>query len=218
MPVLGRFSISLAASKSDQDQTMPTQPTLIRCPWCESDDLYRQYHDEEWGVPLYDRNRLFELLILEGMQAGLSWRTILGKRKAIREALAGLVPEKLAELDDATLEDLLAGSGEIIRNRAKLFAARTNARAFLELCRREDPVAWLWQFVKGVPLVNSYESMRDVPASTPESTGMSKSLKKLGFSFVGPTICYAYMQSAGMVNDHLVSCFRHDACRRMARK
>ncbi len=195
---------------------MPTQPERVRCPWSEGDSLYRRYHDEEWGVPIYDGNQLFELLILEGMQAGLSWRTVLGKRGAIRKALAGLVPEKLAEVGDGTIEGLLAGSGDIIRNRAKLFAAKANARAFLELSRREDPVTWLWQFVGGAPVINAYESMREVPASTPQSTEMSTQLKKLGFSFVGPTICYAYMQSAGMVNDHLVSCFRHEACRQLA--
>ena len=167
-------------------------------------------------MPLYEQKKLFDLLILEGMQAGLSWRTILGKREGIREALAGLVPEKLAAANDETIEALLKGSGEIIRNRAKLFAARNNARAYLELCRCEDAVAWLWQFVGGVPLVNWHESMSHVPASTPQSNEMSKALKKLGFAFVGPTICYAYMQSAGMVNDHLVSCFRHEACRRLA--
>ena len=196
--------------------TTRTQPPRIRCPWSESDDLYRRYHDEEWGVPLYDAERLFELLILEGMQAGLSWRTILGKREGIRTALAGLVAEKLAAVSDETIEALLKGSGEIIRNRAKLFAARNNARAFLDLCRREDAVDWLWQFVGGVPCLNWYESMSQIPASTPKSIEMSKALKKLGFAFAGPTICYAYMQSAGMVNDHLVSCFRHEACRKLA--
>lgn len=195
---------------------MPTP--LTRCPWSDSDDLYRRYHDEEWGVPIYDQQRLFDLLILEGMQAGLSWRTVLGKRDSIRAALAGLDPAKLAAVGDEAIEALLKGSGEIIRNRAKLFAARNNARSYVELCRREDPVAWLWQFVGGQPHVNWYESMPQIPASTPESTEMSSALKKLGFTFVGPTICYAYMQSAGMVNDHLLSCFRHEACQNYGRK
>ena len=192
---------------------MDTRTEPIRCPWGDSDDVYRQYHDQEWGVPLRDADSLFALLVLEGMQAGLSWRTILGKREAIARALAGLRPEPLAAMPDEAVLNLLQGeSNGIIRSRAKLFAARNNARAFLQLAQREDPVAWLWQFVGGAPVTNYFEVMREVPSATDESTQMAKGLKKLNFSFVGPTICYAYMQSAGMVNDHLVSCFRHIAC------
>ncbi len=168
-------------------------------------------------MPLYDPDKLFGLLVLEGMQAGLSWRTVLGKRDAISFALAGLRPAPLAEMSDQALIELTQrGPGEIIRSRAKLFAARNNARAYLELAGREDVAAWLWQFVGGNPVTNHFESMHEVPASTAESAQMAKALKNLSFSFVGPSICYAYMQSAGMVNDHLLSCFRHQACERLA--
>ena len=196
---------------------MNANPSLKRCPWGDSDDLYRRYHDQEWGVPLYDPDKLFGLLVLEGMQAGLSWRTVLGKRDALSAALSGLRPAPLAEMSDQAIIELTQRApGEIIRSRAKLLAARNNARAFLELAGREDAGAWLWQFVGGNPVTNHFESMHEVPASTAESAQMARALKKLGFSFVGPTICYAYMQSAGMVNDHLLSCFRHQACERLA--
>ncbi len=185
---------------------------LTRCPWAESDELSRRYHDEEWGVPRYDPGGLFELLVLEGMQAGLSWRIILAKRTAIREALSGLRPEPLARLDDQTLERLCMHGRGIIRNRAKLFAARNNARAWVALSEQHDPVTWLWQFVDGAPIINNFESAQQVPAETQRSSAMAKELRKQGFRFVGPVICYAYMQSVGMVNDHLVSCFRHQAC------
>ena len=189
----------------------------VRCPWGDGDDLYRRYHDQEWGIPLRNAEKMFALLVLEGMQAGLSWRTILGKREAIADALANLRPEPLAAVPDERLLDLLqTAPGSIIRSRAKLFAARNNARAFMKLAEREDPVPWLWQFVEGAPVTNHFEFMHEVPSSTKESAQMAMSLKKLGFSFVGPTICYAYMQSAGMVNDHLISCFRHEACRAAA--
>ena len=170
-------------------------------------------------MPLYDPHKLFGLLVLEGMQAGLSWRTVLGKRDAISDALAGLRPAPLAKMSDQAIIELTQRApGEIIRSRAKLFAARNNARAFLELAGREDVGAWLWQFVGGKPVANKFETMHEVPASTEKSAQMAKALKKLGFSFVGPTICYAYMQSAGMVNDHLLSCFRHRECENPAQQ
>lgn len=183
--------------------------SLSRCPWCEGFALYRRYHDEEWGVPLRDDRALFELLLLEGAQAGLSWATILKKREGYRRAFAGFDPARVAAYDAVQIEALLADA-DIVRNRAKLMAAVTNARAYLRLAA--DGVsfsAFLWQFVGGRPIQNAWERLADVPSRTPESEAMSRALRAAGFTFVGPTICYAFMQSAGMVNDHLRSCFRH---------
>ena len=181
------------------------------CPWCTGFDLYRQYHDEEWGVPLRDERALFELLILEGAQAGLSWSTVLKKREHYRRVFDGFQPEVIAGYDGVKVAALLADPG-IIRNRAKVAATIQNAKVFLSL--RESGQSFsetLWQFVDNTPIQNHWVSMGEVPTSTPHAVAMSKALQKLGFKFVGPTICYAFMQAAGMVNDHLVSCPRHQA-------
>ncbi|MDR2187238.1 MAG: DNA-3-methyladenine glycosylase I [Azonexus sp.] len=177
-----------------------------RCPWCEAFDLYRHYHDHEWGVPKRDSQALFELLLLEGAQAGLSWATILKKRENYRRAFDGFDVQKVAAYDAAKAAALLADTG-IVRNRAKIAAAIGNARATLTL-----PVSladFLWQFVDGQPITNQWRSMSEVPARTAQSDKMSKALQQAGFKFTGSTICYALMQSAGLVNDHLTSCPRH---------
>ena len=182
---------------------------MVRCPWCEGFDLYRRYHDEEWGLPLRDDRALFELLILEGAQAGLSWATILKKREHYRAVFDGFVPAKIAAYDDAKLAQLLADPG-IVRNRAKVAAARQNAQVYLDYTADGRSFSeLLWSFVGGEPRQNHWARLDQVPAQTPEAVAMSKALLRLGFKFVGPTICYAFMQAAGMVNDHLVSCPRH---------
>ncbi len=182
-----------------------------RCPWCGSDPLYVAYHDQEWGVPLRDECQLFELLVLEGAQAGLSWLTILRKRAGYRQAFHGFDPERLASCGEADFERLLADPG-IVRNRNKISAAAANARALLRLWDAGGTLAdTLWQHVDGEPVRNAWSSMAEVPAVTPRSEAMSRELKRLGFRFVGPTICYALMQSAGLVDDHLTACFRHGA-------
>ena len=182
---------------------------MERCPWCEGSDLYRHYHDLEWGVPLHDERALFELLILEGAQAGLSWSTILNKRENYRAAFDSFDPERVAQYDATKVAELLANPG-IVRNRAKIAATIGNAQALLAMkaCgeRFDD---FLWQFVGGRPILNRWQSLAEVPAKTAESDAMSKALLKAGFKFVGSTICYAFMQAAGMVNDHLTTCFRH---------
>lgn len=182
-----------------------------RCPWCEGFDLYRQYHDEEWGVPLRDERALFELLILEGAQAGLSWATILKKRDNYRRAFEAFDPAVIARYGEEKVTSLLADPG-IVRNRAKVAAAIGNARACLALYERgTNLVDFIWQFVDGRPIQNHRQALSEVPARTAQSDAMSKALQKAGFKFVGSTICYALMQSAGLVNDHLVSCPRHQA-------
>ena len=178
---------------------------MTRCYWCNEDPLYIAYHDKEWGVPLRDAQKLFELLLLEGFQAGLSWITILKRRARYREVLFGFDAERLARMSDSEIEELMLDA-TIIRNRLKLNAARTNARAWLAL---EDPVGLLWSFVGGEPRVNHFKDRSEVPAITPEAQAMSKALKKAGFTFVGPTICYAYMQATGMVMDHTTDCDRY---------
>ena len=184
---------------------------LIRCPWCGSDPLYIAYHDHEWGEPLHDERRLFEMLTLEGAQAGLSWLTILRKREGYRRAFAGFDPQLVAGFGDADVARLLADPG-IVRNRLKIASTISNARAVLEVQARYGSLdAFLWQFVDGTPIRNTWRSMAEIPASTPLSDAMSKELKRHGFRFVGSTICYAHMQATGMVNDHLVSCFRYGA-------
>jgi DNA-3-methyladenine glycosylase I len=180
-----------------------------RCPWGESHPLYVPYHDREWGTPLHDDRRFFELLVLEGAQAGLSWLTILKKREAYRKAFDGFDPRKVARYDGKKVARLLADDG-IIRNRLKIAAAITNARAFLAVQREFGSFdAYVWRFVDGKPIHNRRRSVKDVPARSAESDAMSAELRRRGFRFVGSTICYAFMQAAGMVNDHLVSCFRH---------
>jgi DNA-3-methyladenine glycosylase I len=176
-----------------------------RCSWATSDPLYVAYHDTEWGVPLHDPRQLFELLCLEGAQAGLSWITILRKRDGYRAAFDGFDPTRVAAYTDADRARLMADAG-IVRNRAKIAAFIGNAQAWLAL---EDPAGLLWSFVGGTPLVNRWHSMADIPAETDASRAMSRELRRLGMRFVGPTICYAFMQSAGLVNDHVVDCFRH---------
>ena len=182
---------------------------IERCSWCGSDPLYMKYHDREWGVPLRNERRLFELLILEGAQAGLSWMTVLRKRPRYREVFDGFDAEKIARYGSRKINALLQDAG-IIRNRLKIEAAISNARAWLDL--KEEfgrPARFLWQFVDGEPIQNRWSTLKQVPATTRESDTMSRELKRRGFKFAGSTICYAYMQSTGMVNDHLTSCFRH---------
>ena len=178
----------------------------MRCSWAGTDPLYVKYHDEEWGVPLHDDRRLFEMLILEGAQAGLSWITILRKRPAYRKAFDNFDPKKVAKYDARKKRALLADAG-IVRNRMKIDSAITNARAFLDVQKEFGSFdTYIWQFVGGAPLVNRRKTMKDVPSSTPESDAMSRDLKKRGFRFVGSTICYAFMQATGMVNDHVAGC------------
>ena len=182
---------------------------LNRCPWAGSDPLYQAYHDDEWGVPAHDDRTLFEFLILEGAQAGLSWITILRKRDAYRRAFAGFDVATVAAFDEERIATLLADPG-IVRNRLKINAAVGNARAFLAVQREFGSFdAYVWGFVGGQPLVNTPTTLAEVPAETAESRALSADLKRRGFRFVGPTIMYAYMQAVGLVNDHLVTCFRH---------
>jgi DNA-3-methyladenine glycosylase I len=179
-----------------------------RCEWARTEPEI-SYHDSEWGVPLHDDIRLFEFLILEGAQAGLSWSTILKKRDSYRKAFDGFDPRRVALYDDVKIATLLADPG-IVRNRLKVASAVKNAQVFLDIQREFGSFdAYIWQFTGGRPKVNAWQSLRDVPASTPESDAMSKALLKRGFRFVGSTICYAFMQATGMVNDHLRTCFRH---------
>ena len=186
-----------------------------RCVWAGvSDPLYLRYHDEEWGVPSHDDRHLFEMLILEGAQAGLAWITILRKRAGYRRAFDRFDPRKVARYDRRKIAALMADPG-IVRNRLKIESAVTNARAFLALKEEFGSFdAWLWRFVGGTPRQNTPKSMGDVPARTPESDALSRELKRRGFRFVGTTICYAFMQSVGMVNDHATTCFRHRELRR----
>lgn len=185
----------------------------VRCAWCSDDPLYQRYHDAEWGVPLHDDARLFEMLILEGAQAGLSWITILRKRDHYRRAFDGFDAQRIARYDERKQAALLADPG-IVRNRRKIAAAIANARAFLDV-REEfggfDP--WIWQFVAGHTRQNVWRSASEVPATSAQSDAMSSALASRGFKFVGSTICYAFMQAVGMVNDHTTDCFRHRALR-----
>ena len=186
-----------------------TDPTPRRCAWVSDDPLYTAYHDQEWGVPCRDDRALFELLILEGAQAGLSWITILRKRENYRRLFDDFDAERIAAYDEAKIEALLADPG-IVRNRLKVQATVTNARAFLALQREPGGFSdFIWSFVNGAPIRNRWPSIAEVPASTPESDALSKALKRRGFKFVGTTICYAFMQAAGLVDDHTVDCFRH---------
>ena len=183
--------------------------SLGRCSWCGDDALYVAYHDTEWGVPEWDDRALFEKLMLDGFQAGLSWITILRKRDNFRRAFDGFQPEVVARYDEAKREALMADAG-IVRNRQKIEATVGNARAWLELMEREGSFAeFMWGFVGGQPKVNRWRRPGDIPAETAESKALSKALKEKGFRFCGPTITYAVMQACGLVNDHLVSCYRH---------
>lgn len=180
-----------------------------RCAWSTSDPLYIAYHDHEWGVPVHDDKRLFEMLILEGAQAGLSWITILRKRESYRKAFGDFNAKKIATYDAKKVRELLTNEG-IVRNKLKIAAAISNAKAFLEVQKEIGSFdKYIWQFVGGTPVKNKRRLLKDIPATTPESNAMSKDLKRRGFCFVGPTICYAFMQATGMVNDHIVECFRY---------
>lgn len=187
---------------------MNETPELKRCAWALSTQQYLDYHDKEWGVPVHDDRKLFEMLLLEGVQAGLSWALILKKRAGYAQAFDGFDAHKIAQYDDRKVQELLANP-EIVRNRLKISAAIQNARAFLTLQSQYGSFdAFLWQFVSGQPMQNARQSLQEIPASTRESDAMSKELKRHGFTFVGTTICYAFMQAVGMVNDHIVVCFR----------
>ena len=180
-----------------------------RCEWCGNDPLYVEYHDKEWGVPVHDERQLFEMLILEGAQAGLNWLTILRKRENYRKAFDHFNAKKIAQYDKAKVAKLLADAG-IVRNRLKIAATIQNARAFLEVQKEFGSFdRYIWQFVGGKPKINHWKNLKELPPKTTESDAMSKDLKKRGFSFVGSTICYAFMQAVGMVNDHVVTCFRY---------
>jgi DNA-3-methyladenine glycosylase I len=195
------------ASQSTQDNTEP-----VRCAWVGTDPLAIDYHDREWGDPVHDDHKLFEFLILEGMQAGLSWMTILRKRENFRLAYDDFDPVKIANYDQAKFDQLLANPG-IIRNRRKIEASAKNAQAFLAVQAEFGSFdAYIWGFVGGAPIVNSWKNLAELPAQTEQSAAMSKDLLKRGFKFVGPTICYAHMQATGMVNDHTIDCFRYLEC------
>ena len=200
------------ASARTKPQTALPDDGKSRCDWAlvKSADLeYRRYHDMEWGVPLHDDQRLFEFIVLEGAQAGLSWRTVLGKREAYRRAFHGFDVKKVASMTDTQLEKLLLDPG-LIRNRLKIFSARNNARAVLPIIEEFGSLdAWLWSFVDGKPLVNQWASHAEVPATSGISDALSKSMRKRGLRFVGSTIVYAFMQATGMINDHLSTCFCH---------
>ncbi len=189
-----------------------------RCEWCVGDPLYVKYHDLEWGTPLHDDRKLFEFLVLDGAQAGLSWLTILRKRDNYRKACHRFDPQKVARYSAADVRRLLADPG-IVRNRLKIESAIRNARGVLALAEEFGSFdSFIWRYVDGRPKQNAWRSLAEIPASTALSDRMSKELKKRGFSFVGSTICYAFMQAAGMVNDHVVSCFRHEELKRIARR
>jgi len=183
---------------------------MKRCEWAIRSELEQFYHDEEWGVPDHDDRSLFEFLVLEGAQAGLSWSTILRKREGYRKAFDDFDARKISRYSENDVSLLLANS-EIIRNRLKIHAAITNARAFLRVQEQFGGFApYIWRFVNGRPIQNSWKTMADIPSTTPESEAMSEDLQKRGFKFVGPTICYAFMQAVGMVNDHVIDCFRYE--------
>lgn len=189
--------------------------TKKRCGWCEGDALYEAYHDQEWGVPLYDDEQLFEFLILETFQAGLSWITILRKRENFRKAFNNFDYKKVAEYSEEKVQELMNNSG-IIRNQQKIKASVSNARAFMEIQEEFGSFStYIWDFVNQTPIQNDLKSYKEAPASTELSIALSKDLKKRGFKFVGPTVVYAHMQATGMVNDHEVNCFRHREIKKM---
>jgi DNA-3-methyladenine glycosylase I len=184
-----------------------------RCGWCGTDPFYVQYHDTDWGVPEYDSRALFEKLILDGFQAGLSWITILRKRENFRTAFDGFRPESIVRYDKRKIESLMLNDG-IVRNRMKIEGTVQSAQAYLKI---DDFSAYLWNFVNGKPIQNTFKSLKDVPTKTALTEQISKDLKKRGFSFCGPTIVYAFMQACGLINDHLVDCHRHEAVKRLVR-
>ncbi|ROL61674.1 DNA-3-methyladenine glycosylase I [Bacteroidetes/Chlorobi group bacterium ChocPot_Mid] len=182
---------------------------IKRCEWCLNDLLMIKYHDEEWGVPLHDDKKLFEYMVLDAFQAGLSWKTILHKRENFRKALDNFIPEKIAKYDSKKVEVLINEAG-IIRNKLKIMATISNAKAFLKIQKEFGSFdKYIWQFTNNKTIQNKFKTMNEIPAQSKESDLMSKDLKKRGFKFVGSTICYAFMQAAGMVNDHTQDCFRH---------
>ncbi|MFO0990662.1 MAG: DNA-3-methyladenine glycosylase I [Hyphomicrobiales bacterium] len=199
---------------------MASRPSLIehdgisRCSWCGTDTIYCSYHDEEWGVPEWDSRALFEKLMLDGFQAGLSWITILRKREAFRKAFDGFDPEKMARYTPKKLEKLMLNEG-IVRNRAKIVSSVSNAKAYLAI---PDFSNYLWNFVDGAPIQTRFKTIGHVPAATPIAEAMSKDLRKRGFNFCGPTIVYAFMQACGLVNDHLIGCHRHDQVAALAKR
>ena len=197
--------------------TLAHDDGVARCPWAGTDGLYIAYHDEEWGVPEWDDRALFEKLILDGFQAGLSWITILRKRDAFRAAFDGFNPERIARFTPARVETLMGDAG-IVRNRAKIESTITSARAWLKIQEREGFSRYLWRFFDGAPLQNHPRHTGDIHAQTPLSLVMSKDLRSKGFNFVGPTIVHAFCQAVGMVNDHLVDCHRHAACAALAHR
>ena len=191
-------------AKRDEEYTMK-----IRCDWCTASQLYIDYHDNEWGIPLHDDRKLFEFIILEGVQAGLSWETVLKTRENYRTAFNNFDPTKISRYGNKKIEALLDDKG-IIRNRLKIVSAINNAKRFLEVQEEFGSFdSYIWKFVAGKPILNRYKSVKEIPAATEISDSMSKDLKKRGFTFVGPTICYAHMQATGMVNDHVVNCYRY---------
>ncbi len=193
-------------------------PIKKRCAWCESNQLDRDYHDTEWGVPVYDDQKLFEMLILEGAQAGVSWHVVLQKREHYRKVFAEFNIDKLAKFTDAKLEKALLDPG-LIRNRLKIFSVRSNAMACKKIQQEYGSFAeYIWQFVDGKPIQNNFKNSSQVPAKTSVSTQMSRDLKKQGFKFIGETICYAYMQGVGMVNDHTIDCFRYKEVKKLNHK
>jgi DNA-3-methyladenine glycosylase I len=197
---------------------LPSPDNLIRCPWPKQDPLYLAYHDEEWGVPEYDDRALYEKLVLDGFQAGLSWITILRKRDNFRRAFDGFDPEKVARYTPKKIERLMQDAG-IVRNRMKIEGAVLSARAYLTVMEKGPGFArLLWDFVDGAPKVNNFRSIKQVPAETALSRAISKELASRGFKFCGPTIVYAFMQATGMVNDHLVSCYRHPGSASLAKR
>lgn len=203
----------MPANSETQSHRAPPQH-FSRCIWCLGDPLYERYHDTEWGYPCFDDTVLFEFLVLESAQAGLSWITILKKREHYREAFGHFDPEAVANFDEQAIDKLLHNSG-IVRNRTKIESAINNARCFLELQQQFNQFAnYLWNFVDGTPIQNHWKNEQQIPTYTDLSDTISKEMKKRGFRFFGKTICYAYMQAVGMVNDHTVQCFRHRECQK----
>lgn len=210
MPSTEKAKTTTAKAPASKKPVSKTKTTLTRCLWVQDKpQFYLDYHDHEWGVPVHDDRKHFEMLILEGAQAGLSWETVLKKRDAYRDAFHQFDPVKVAAMTDADLEACLLNPG-IIRNRLKVFAARKNAQAFLRIQKEFGSFdTYVWRFVDNKPIVNRPRTLKEVPATSPESDALSKDLKKRGMTFVGSTIIYAHMQAIGMVNDHLVSCYRY---------